>query len=86
MGNDPARIVYRCQVCSRVVPARTPATRLVTEARDRTYAFRPSANRVVRLDASGKQKVFWIDDPGGVGREAVREVIACPDCAGRLGR
>lgn len=81
-----ARTVFRCPLCSRLSPAGTPAVRVPLETRPRTYRSRPNANRVVRLDAKGKRKVIHLDDPGGVGREAVREVIACPDCAARLGR
>ena len=64
--------------------AGTPSVRLVVEARPKTYRYRPRANRIVRLDAKGKPKEVFIDDPGGVGREAAREVTACPDCAARL--
>jgi hypothetical protein len=35
---------------------------------------------VVRLE-NGKVKERLLDDPGGVGAEAVAEVTACPACA-----
>lgn len=86
VGNPLARTVFRCPFCSRVSPAGTPAARVALETRPRTYRFRPNANRLVRRDSKGKRKVIHLDDPGGLGREAVREVVACPDCAARLGR
>ena len=43
--------------------------------------FRSRANRIVRLNESGKKKEKFIDDPGGAGRESAREVIVCPACA-----
>jgi hypothetical protein len=60
--------------------------RVVVETRPKTYRHRSNANRVAWLDENGKHRVKFVDDPGGVGREAVREVIACPNCAARLGR
>jgi hypothetical protein len=59
--------------------------RVVVETRPKTYPYRPHANRVVRPDARGKPKTIFLDDPGGRGHEAGREVIACPDCAARFG-
>lgn len=66
------------------MPAGTPSVRVVVATREKSYRFRPAANRIVRPDKNGKPKEIFIDDPGGVGREAVREVIACPACAAAL--
>ena len=76
--------MFRCQVCSRCVPRGTPAHRLVLETRPRDYRYRRAANVVIFLDARGKRKKKLIDDPGGTGREIVREAIVCPECAARL--
>jgi hypothetical protein len=67
-----------------VSPAGTPSVRVVVATREKSYRFRSGANRVVRPDKNGKPKEKFIDDPGGHGREAVREVIACRECAARL--
>jgi len=84
-GRDhSAQIVFRCQICSQVSPAGTPSVRVVVETRLKSYRYRSRANRIVRPDKNGKPKEYFIDDPGGVGREAVREVVACPGCAGAL--
>ena len=42
------------------------------------YPFRADANTVI---VKGKREKRH--DPGGSGREIVREVIACPRCAGK---
>jgi hypothetical protein len=75
--------VFRCELCSAVSPAGAPARRVAVRTRPRTYPYRARANRIVRADANGKVKVHWIDDPGGTGREVVREVITCAACAAR---
>jgi hypothetical protein len=73
--------VFVCQLCRRAVPPHTPAHRLVVETRPRKYPFRREANLVVRLNDNGKKKEYRIDDPGGAGRETVRELVVCPSCA-----
>jgi hypothetical protein len=72
--------MYRCQLCGRVVPAGTPARRVVVRTRAARYPFRSQANRVVR-PVNGKPRVRYTDDPGGAGSAIVAERIACPDCA-----
>jgi hypothetical protein len=71
--------MYRCEICKNVVPANTPITRITAETRAVTYPYRPEANRKI-TKGSGKLKPH---DPGGRGFEIVRELIACPDCAGK---
>jgi hypothetical protein len=72
--------MFRCPLCSCVVPPRTRVRRLVLDRRTRQYPVRPKANLVVR-----KGKEHHTDDPGGTGHETVREVLVCPDCARRHG-
>jgi hypothetical protein len=72
--------MYRCQICGRVVPAGTPAQRLVVRTRTVRYPFRSQVNHVVRL-VNGKRKSRYTDDPGGDGSAIVVERIACPQCA-----
>jgi len=68
--------LYRCQVCSAVVRANTPAHRKVVETRRRKYLFREKANLFMK---EGRLKKT--DDSGGVGDEIVREILVCPSCA-----
>ena len=70
--------MFRCQLCSCVVPPRTPPQHLVIEKRERLYAARAKANLVVR---DGDRE--YTHDPGGDGTEVVREVRVCPTCARR---
>lgn len=56
----------------------TASHRIVVETREVRYPFRPDANVVVV-----KEKLEKRNDPGGVGREIVRELVACPRCAGK---
>ena len=69
--------MYKCQLCQQVIPANVKSQRVVVEARVRHYPFRAKANRAIWR----KHKWEYPDDNGGVGREIVREVIACQVCA-----
>lgn len=51
--------------------------RVVVETRAVTYPRRTAVNRLVKAGKEWKKP----DDPGGTGREIVREVVACPRCA-----
>lgn len=55
------------------------------ETRERQYPFRLKANRFKRPrrpdEPGNKSRVRTRDDPGGSGREIVREVALCPPCA-----
>jgi hypothetical protein len=77
--------MFRCPLCQRVVPPRTPAQRLVVRQRRRAYSYRYRANSFVRTNETGKRKEYHTDDPGGEGQEIVAEVTACPECAARNG-
>jgi hypothetical protein len=72
--------MFRCQLCSCVVPPRTRVRRLVLKRRTRQYPARSRVNLVVR---DGKK--YHTDDPGGEGHEVAREVLVCPACARRQG-
>jgi len=93
-GHEPSRrsihrfvSMFRCQLCQRVVPPRTPCQRLVLKWRNKVYPHRSRANVVVRQRTANKQpKKEYRDDPGGEGQEIVQEVTVCPDCAARNGQ
>jgi hypothetical protein len=79
--------MYRCQLCQRVVPPRTPSQRLVLKWRSKHYPHRSRANAIVRKCATDKKrKKVYRDDPGGEGQEIFQEVTVCPDCAARNGQ
>ena len=68
--------MYRCHLCQVVVPARVAARRVVLQRRIRQYPVRPKAFRKIKHG-----KVEYVDDPGGIGWEIVREVLVCAACA-----
>lgn len=70
--------MFRCHFCAACTPAKTKAARVPVETRARTYPRRLEAHT---YDHNGKLK--HKDDPGGIGYEVVREVLACPACAAR---
>jgi hypothetical protein len=53
---------------------------MIVESRWKKYPFRAKANRVTLIE-NGKPKQKFVDDPGGIGQEIVRERIVCPTCA-----
>ena len=78
--------MFRCPLCQRIVPPRTPAQHLVLRKRGKTYPYRSRANTFIRTNEAGKRKEFHTDDPGGAGQEIIEEVTACPECAARNGQ
>ena len=78
--------MYRCELSQsvpefsgrapHVVPANTPAVKVVIRSRPTEYPSRPKANK---LRIGRRLKHF--DDPGGAGYEIAKEVLACRSCA-----
>ena len=73
--------MFLCHLCGTVVPPRIAPTRIIVKSRSKQYPSRHGANVFYRLDEKGKLKRREVDDPGGIGWEIVREILACPDCA-----
>ena len=73
--------MYRCQLCGVVTPPRARSRRVVVETRERSYPYRPAVQREEGLPETRRKKRDKWDDPGGVGREIVRELLACASCA-----
>jgi|tagenome__1003787_1003787.scaffolds.fasta_scaffold16804700_1 hypothetical protein len=70
--------MFRCQHCGTVTPPHTSAELVATETRPRIYPWREKAQRDV-----WRNNRLWKaehDDPGGLGREIVREIRVCPPC------
>jgi hypothetical protein len=72
--------MFRCDLCARIVPARTPAARVVLETRPKVYPFRKHANWLRSTLPYESRKVQY-NDPGGTGHETVREAVVCPTCS-----
>ena len=76
--------MFVCSICGRAQAPRVKSHRVVVETRPRVYPFRLKANRLPRIDSRGRRRVLERDDPGGRGREIVREAVACPGCAAQV--
>lgn len=69
--------MYLCQICHTVTPPRT-RRHLLPITRPARY---PERAQVYFFLCDGKR--YARDDPGGVGWEIEREIVACPDCAAK---
>ncbi len=69
--------MFRCEKCDHVVEPGTPAQHLVVQRRTVEYPERkePISKRPGR---AFREKTV---DKGGEGREIVRELKVCPECA-----
>ena len=74
--------MFRCQHCGTVTPPRVSAETIVVETRPTVYPFREDAHRITdcqhHRENRGKHEPHH--DPGGTGREVVREIRVCPPC------
>jgi hypothetical protein len=71
--------MYRCEHCNEVVPPGVSAVKRVVEFRERSYPVRQLTSS--RPGKSKGRRGRRPDDPGGDGREIVRELLVCPSCA-----
>jgi hypothetical protein len=71
--------MFRCQHCGTVTPPRVSAETIVVKSRLQTYPFREDAHRIT--DCRRHRNPHPVhDDPGGNGREIVREIRVCLPC------
>ena len=71
--------MFQCQHCGTVTPPRVSAETLVVETRARVYPFREKVAEIICL-RHRTPKLETRDDPGGTGREIVREIRVCLPC------
>ena len=74
--------MYTCQLCGKNSQPRTPAHRITITTRSVDYSYRPKVNGCWKF-IKERRKYVRTDDPGGLGFEAEREVIVCPECAAK---
>lgn len=74
--------MFKCQICGSTSQPKTPAHKIIIEARKATYPFRARANACWKW-IKGRRRYVHTDDRGGSGLERVREVLACADCAAK---
>ena len=67
--------MFKCAVCKKVSNPNEPAVRAVTETREKTY---PKRERAMKRGTGLTAR--WIEDPGGTGREIVREELRHERC------
>jgi len=72
--------MFRCSVCKKTVPPRTPCKRFVT-TRMHHHPFRGRVQKRWGVDKNGRKKLEWRDDIGGIGSQIVEEYPVCPGCA-----
>jgi hypothetical protein len=70
--------MFVCEICNRVSEAGESATKVVVATRAVDYPFR---ERIYWRPPEPGQRGHWDPDPGGNGRETVRELTACTACA-----
>lgn len=70
--------MFRCEECSKVVPAGVSAEKVIMSERVKEYPERTATNPRGR----GMRATRTIDR-GGVGREIVSEKMMCPECAAK---
>ena len=68
--------MFTCGICKEVSKPREKATRLIVETREKLYPSRKSVNHFVDRNGVAQTR----DDPGGIGREIVKEVLAHEKC------
>ena len=71
--------MFRCQHCGTVTPPRVSAETIVVKTRPRVYPYREKVAEIICL-RHHRPKPETRDDPGGTGREIVREIRVCPPC------
>jgi hypothetical protein len=53
------------------------------QTRQKIYPLRKEVHRYARTDYERRYHLNWLDDPGGRGRETVREIVVCETCQQR---
>lgn len=71
--------MYRCELCGDVAKPGTAAIKRVVVTRRREYP--PRTDAPTRKSRPGDRRRRAKGDPGGSGREIVREQLLCPTCA-----
>jgi hypothetical protein len=71
--------MFRCESCNRVAPPKKPANKVVVERRECAHAPRSDAN-----SHRPRRRRKAPRDPGGAGKQIVREMVVCDACAEEL--
>ena len=71
--------MFRCYFCNQVTPPRTTRHSVIIEIRKKEYSARRRAPQ--KRGFRPRDRDESVQDRGGQGREIIREVDACPQCA-----
>ena len=74
--------MFVCQICGKQQRAGVSCSRIVVETRDFNHPFRAEVGPHRVFDFV-KRKWRDGDDRGGIGKQIVKELNACPECAGK---
>ena len=71
--------MFRCYFCNQVTPPKTTRHSVIIEIRKKEYSARRRAPQ--KRGFRSRDRDESLQDRGGAGREIIREVDACPQCA-----
>ena len=71
---------YKCQLCNNSIVAGVPCKKVVMAYCNYTHPVRYKVIGKI-VEKNGKKKMEYMNDPGGIGLQIVREANACPECA-----
>lgn len=71
--------MFRCYFCNQITPPKTTRHGVVIEVREKHY----SARRKEFKGRGFRSRDDDVQDRGGRGKEIIREVDACPECASK---
>lgn len=71
--------MFRCYFCNQVTPPKTTRHSVIIEIRNKAYSVRRRAPQ--KRGFRPRERGETVQDRGGEGREIIREVDACPQCA-----
>jgi|GEM_PF-2878669 len=75
--------MYKCELCGKISKPRTPSHKVVLETRTMFFSLRPKAFACWKQEGNRK-KFVRPDDPGGMGKQIVKEATVCQDCTKRF--
>ena len=79
--HDTDECMFRCYFCNQVTPPKTTRHSVIIEIRKKEYSVRRRAPQ--KRGFRPRDRDDSVQDRGGEGREIIREVDACPQCAAK---
>jgi len=73
--------MYNCDFCGRTAQKGNACIRIITGTRTHRHPYRKGVQKKWVIDKTGKRKIDFVDDPGGIGPQIVSEKKACISCS-----